>query len=373
MQRCSGWRGVYPRPHGEADTRWSPTRSPCGLSPPTRGSPGPAPVLGRTLGSIPAHTGKPGSSLWGLVAGRVYPRPHGEADSSQAEDVEQLGLSPPTRGSLEPAVHGRQARRSIPAHTGKPASRTAGPASTRVYPRPHGEAYRTACEFACAYGLSPPTRGSPCGPRPAPRCRRSIPAHTGKPRPSCRPSTPYGVYPRPHGEAQGIRGTYRWIRGLSPPTRGSLWSGLEHRAIPGSIPAHTGKPGAYRCSLPLAAVYPRPHGEAVYVTHPGKTAQGLSPPTRGSRRGGTAPGVALWSIPAHTGKPWWRPHGDTLNGVYPRPHGEAVSRSWSGRPGRGLSPPTRGSPGNRRAHVLQPRSIPAHTGKPAARRGTAAR
>ena len=294
---------VYPRPHGEAPKPWFTCWTLTGLSPPTRGSPSPTRSPPALSGSIPAHTGKPAPRRTPSATPRVYPRPHGEAAGSMTKRRSGRGLSPPTRGSR--GVDDQEAERqgSIPAHTGKPPARRAMRRAFRVYPRPHGEAVRDGGTGSFPTGLSPPTRGSP---RPAPRASArsgSIPAHTGKP-PTCprRPTTSR-VYPRPHGEAvAGSNGGAARV-GLSPPTRGSPDPDHGRAGGAGSIPAHTGKPPRTGACGPLLEVYPRPHGEADLPRNILAKCGGLSPPTRGSLCSRTGSERLPGSIPAHTGKP----------------------------------------------------------------------
>ena len=213
-----------------------------GLSPPTRGSHGVAACAAVGLRSIPAHTGKPSIGLLRLRAIGVYPRPHGEATCDVRYIPAPRGLSPPTRGSLRHHQRAERHRGSIPAHTGKPLAISRRRRVTRVYPRPHGEAGRGTLAKWRKKGLSPPTRGSPSARTPVTGPAGSIPAHTGKPKGAARPLGLSTVYPRPHGEAKASVGASTTAQGLSPPTRGSLpsgWTGVERI---GSIPAHTGKP-----------------------------------------------------------------------------------------------------------------------------------
>ena len=172
-------------------------------------------------------------------------------------------------------------------------------------------------------GLSPPTRGSHSESAPSSCTHGSIPAHTGKPWATRCGRSPTRVYPRPHGEAQGLAQSGRPALGLSPPTRGSRTGVRVRRKVPGSIPAHTGKPFGPVPAAFVHAVYPRPHGEAGPPSQLAARAQGLSPPTRGSRNGRGAYGRCSGSIPAHTGKPPTTATSGTRRGVYPRPHGEA--------------------------------------------------
>ena len=195
------------------------------VTPPTRGSrAGPVPGVA-SLGSIPAHTGKPTRGPSSARPPTVYPRPHGEAVAPDSQVEGSTGLSPPTRGSRADEVPGRLRPRSIPAHTGKPCRAP------------------TAC-------------------RRRPVSRRSIPAHTGKPRTRRRASGAGGVYPRPHGEAAETVAKAITNHGLSPPTRGSRRVADLANARVRSIPAHTGKPSGRRRCRRSGWVYPRPHGEA---------------------------------------------------------------------------------------------------------------
>ena len=259
------------------------------------------------------------------------------------------GLSPPTRGSPRLVASGQRTCGSIPAHTGKPRRASSASRTPWVYPRPHGEARQPHGAHGRDQGLSPPTRGSPrqadCrGLRP-----RSIPAHTGKP-------------------GRTVTCATCGDTGLSPPTRGSRLRPEHGRAELRSIPAHTGKPFGVGELLLEEEVYPRPHGEARVAVNTRPIALGLSPPTRGSRECAGADLAYQGSIPAHTGKPPETRLGGRDRRVYPRPHGEALSVSRPGTVREGLSPPTRGSRSPAAAADALRGSIPAHTGKPRARR-----
>ena len=274
-----------------------------GLSPPTRGSRRRHQDRVRGRGSIPAHTGKPLRVRCLGAALGVYPRPHGEACTSTTDPREPSGLSPPTRGSPHDPERDAHAGGSIPAHTGKPRWSGARGSTRRVYPRPHGEAIRVRMESNAQQGLSPPTRGSRRRRGRRPPWRRSIPAHTGKPRRAFRSPCRIRVYPRPHGEASRMLSMLPSFRGLSPPTRGSLAVHPRLARLDGSIPAHTGKPITWPRVASWTAVYPRPHGEASCVCVLNVLVEGLSPPTRGSRVGQPGRERVHGSIPAHTGKP----------------------------------------------------------------------
>ena len=338
-----GRTAVYPRPHGEATSLSSFDTSRDGLSPPTRGSQHAVHDQPEIAGSIPAHTGKPLSATTMLWAMSVYPRPHGEATAFTSTAIVSIGLSPPTRGSLRGELTAVNKDRSIPAHTGKPGERTWSGTASKVYPRPHGEARDVDLEDTIAVGLSPPTRGSLLGHLEIRLLRRSIPAHTGKPASRSGPTPTAEVYPRPHGEAAVRCDQEHGLRGLSPPTRGSRPGGRVPVAGHGSIPAHTGKPPRSVTATRPTRVYPRPHGEALLAACSIRPRRGLSPPTRGSRLSSRRVPCQERSIPAHTGKPAARWSVGWAAAVYPRPHGEAESPTPPLPPFAGLSPPTRGS------------------------------
>ena len=362
------WRSrltwVYPRPHGEARHGFRVPFRARGLSPPTRGSRSKRRRFFLRLRSIPAHTGKPLSHFGHAFRTEVYPRPHGEARVKAYDRQHERGLSPPTRGSHRRDAHRHAAYRSIPAHTGKPPTRARPRRSSRVYPRPHGEASLLLLLLVFQPGLSPPTRGSLGGRNERGWLGGSIPAHTGKPPSPEGVRPPVRVYPRPHGEASQCPAGEGTVAGLSPPTRGSRTAGPSRRNESRSIPAHTGKPGSRARPPGCPWVYPRPHGEALREEQLPKRHYGLSPPTRGSHGDGLVGAATGRSIPAHTGKPRC-PRGRTIiRRVYPRPHGEARVREDVARTARGLSPPTRGSHRHYGASVDAAGSIPAHTGKP---------
>ena len=113
---------------------------------------------------------------------------------------------------------------------------------------------------------------------------RSIPAHAGKPYNRPPEVGIIRVYPRPRGEARPVPGDQKEERGLSPPTRGSLYGALRGKPMDRSIPAHAGKPITSSKIKSNTQVYPRPRGEAAAVEFAAFLGIGLSPPTRGSLR-----------------------------------------------------------------------------------------
>ena len=362
--RTAPRRAVYPRPRGEAsEVDWN-VRESKGLSPPTRGSPLPSLLELVPQRSIPAHAGKPEPAIPFTSPSEVYPRPRGEASYILLRLLGDYGLSPPTRGSHDRSRPGHRHLRSIPAHAGKPWPAGARWPSTRVYPRPRGEAAPTCRTTRRGRGLSPPTRGSHDDGGLARLAQRSIPAHAGKP-----PSASTGphrawVYPRPRGEAMAAGAAINPETGLSPPTRGSHTPKAFRVDRHGSIPAHAGKPRGRRVPHMPPRVYPRPRGEATAPTSRSVSPAGLSPPTRGSRSCRPCRGRRPGSIPAHAGKPTGTRAASTISWVYPRPRGEALAVGTRRFSRTGLSPPTRGSPSCPDNGSYWSGSIPAHAGKP---------
>ena len=397
---------VYPRAHGEAESRVAAGRALPGLSPRSRGSRSNLPGLAQPIRSIPALTGKPTGAGVGSGATTVYPRAHGEAAWSSVTMDAASGLSPRSRGSQRRSPRQVVGRGSIPALTGKPRVRLVTGPGEGVYPRAHGEARAWIEVTDKLAGLSPRSRGS-LDARIGDKVELgSIPALTGKPLASSPASRYDEVYPRAHGEAACSGDCMDKLVGLSPRSRGSrlapdgrgVLAGsipaltgkpprprrprCGRRSIPAltgkpwnvyfrtfnlrSIPALTGKPSTGQCFQRLLRVYPRAHGEAIHTRIMRHTRAGLSPRSRGSRTGGGRPPPPDRSIPALTGKPSGSRSRQRTRWVYPRAHGEATP---DGRPSdsrQGLSPRSRGSL-ERPAHVGGwVGSIPALTGKPAA-------
>ena len=193
--------------------------------------------------------------------------------------------------------------------------------ATRFWTAPRLSAEVQARSTMCQTSISPYTRGNlPCSSRQRDPSR-SIPVHTGKPK----------MYSRDACQKQGLspytRGNPRCTRGCLPETR--------------SIPVHTGKPNVEGAVIKFKRVYPRTHGETVMGDPQLKEFQGLSPYTRGNHEPMTEKRAARWSIPVHTGKPFWHRWrrdagsipvhtGKPVSGrgirasgeVYPRTHGE---------------------------------------------------
>ena len=315
-------------------------------------------------GSIPARAGEPSAGHGLRSSLRVYPRPCGGADPTPVRSVPNDGLSPPVRGSpgrvgLDPILE-----RSIPARAGEPHPRCSGPPPRRVYPRPCGGAASARKHAMQEVGLSPPVRGSRGHRQPKPVRGRSIPARAGEPAAKAVGYEPGGVYPRPCGGAAVGLDVPGAGGGLSPPVRGSREHGPGRHGDRRSIPARAGEPTDGPCPIRTRRVYPRPCGGAVFCNASAARIAGLSPPVRGSHFAITHYAEKSGSIPARAGEPlcqtvWFR-----CTWVYPRPCGGALI--WPPiMPSRaGLSPPVRGSLREPGRPSPSWRSIPARAGEP---------
>ena len=213
------------------------------------------------------------------------------------------GLSPRVRGNPPRALFVRFLSRSIPACTGEPPALSKRFAPLAVYPRVYGGTHLEKAENGLKCGLSPRVRGNLGREANTGTNRRSIPACTGEPGSRSPTPTPGTVYPRVYG-GTSAKGEQHWnSKGLSPRVRGnrpSVWGGP---AGVRSIPACTGEPGRRAALFTGKGVYPRVYGGTRLPRNPGMCGPGLSPRVRGNRppKAYSAPG--LRSIPACTGEP----------------------------------------------------------------------
>ena len=363
---------VYPRMYGETISWSSGGSSAVGLSPHVRGNPSYAGLTGACRGSIPACTGKPRAPARQEDPGVVYPRMYGETASAGGNTDKETGLSPHVRGNHATRALIEPEMRSIPACTGKPARACRAFSMSRVYPRMYGETPPGRRGAQGQGGLSPHVRGNRAAGGSAWRGCGSIPACTGKPRRRGGVQMRQGVYPRMYGET-----CCRWRRrpfhcGLSPHVRGNRAGGAADFSHQGSIPACTGKPAPRSGGWCLRQVYPRMYGETYWEAGNALQVAGLSPHVRGNHPRGSGVLPDGGSIPACTGKPWTRRWCGRNRRVYPRMYGETIGTASRLGTGEGLSPHVRGNPGGYRHQPDPHGSIPACTGKPAARSRSAA-
>ena len=236
--------GVYPRACGETPGIFSMSVMDRGLSPRMRGNLAGLRRRPPRPGSIPAHAGKPNTGKSKASHTRVYPRACGETAATGASTRRSPGLSPRMRGNRGIPGAAVRGRGSIPAHAGKPGSRRDPRCSPRVYPRACGETFFQPFRKQKSQGLSPRMRGNRLRLLRPVRGRGSIPAHAGKPRTRSRPGWPPWVYPRACGETYEVMLAGEGQTGLSPRMRGNRGRDRRGGVGLGSIPAHAGKPCA---------------------------------------------------------------------------------------------------------------------------------
>ena len=233
---------------------------PTGLSPRLRGNHDDSDLVAEYERSIPAPAGEPGT-WWNTPAPRaVYPRACGGTAANAVIGALRSGLSPRLRGNLFGTVSGASITRSIPAPAGEPYGWTAGPKSSRVYPRACGGTPSSNSISASAIGLSPRLRGNLLELTGQNIDVRSIPAPAGEPVAGERPGRADGVYPRACGGTVQFALGLTSRAGLSPRLRGNLRLVVQDHLRFRSIPAPAGEPPPGPRRRSRFAVYPRACG-----------------------------------------------------------------------------------------------------------------
>ena len=150
---------VYPRLRGGSCAASMARTGRTGLSPPTRGIRSYMPSMTPVSRSIPAYAGDPFGGRVRRLAEKVYPRLRGGSSRRRSPSSSPWGLSPPTRGIR--GVHAPQVgyERSIPAYAGDPSIVATRMGASRVYPRLRGGSMQGIDRLPPQTGLSPPTRG----------------------------------------------------------------------------------------------------------------------------------------------------------------------------------------------------------------------
>ncbi len=209
----------------------------------------------------------------------------------------------------------------IPAHAGQPRGGGRAREGKRAYPRSRGATARRRRACRRQQGLSPLTRGNrfllvavalPGGP---------IPAHAGQPRPARRCGTALRAYPRSRGATRPAASACQAERGLSPLTRGNHRQARHHGRRRRPIPAHAGQPFSRIAPRRSTRAYPRSRGATNFPVSIALVDQGLSPLTRGNRRGARLMSGFLGPIPAHAGQPASASPARRTSGAYPRSRG----------------------------------------------------
>ena len=233
---------VYPRLCGGTRCDLTRAHQDKGLSPPVRGNPPTSRPRRGIIRSIPACAGEPVDFNIGLEGSKVYPRLCGGTRKGHDFRVYIRGLSPPVRGNRVRFVCSGIFVGSIPACAGEPVfiGQTSG--QHEVYPRLCGGTLERIFLVTQEMGLSPPVRGTGWWYAAAaaigglsPPVRGNLAAYI-----SCR--SQLGSIPACAGETETQFNLGLAIRGLSPPVRGNLIPGREILGRRGSIPACAGEP-----------------------------------------------------------------------------------------------------------------------------------
>ena len=152
--------GLIPACAGNTRPRGSGQSSPGGSSPPARGTlllHAPAVCL---PGLIPACAGNTDSNFARGKETGAHPRLRGEHPLGSNHQVENLGSSPPARGTPLLFVKAFLKSGLIPACAGNTRGRLRSEGGTQAHPRLRGEHLLMNAEDAETHGSSPPARGT---------------------------------------------------------------------------------------------------------------------------------------------------------------------------------------------------------------------
>ena len=315
-----------------------------GLSPRTRGRRRRIRAAHRGGGSIPANAGETLRDWSAGSPGRVYPRERGGDPHDASSVFDEQGLSPRTRGRRCADRRSAMSGGSIPANAGETPAADSTSAARRVYPRERGGDNLVGPIGDIAQGLSPRTRGRRPQGEAAHGRLGSIPANAGETSPVGATASLSRVYPRERGGDSSAPATARRRGGLSPRTRGRP-ADAPHPGLPaGSIPANAGETAAADLVALAFRVYPRERGGDWFRYCRERSAQGLSPRTRGRPQDAAGRRQRRGSIPANAGETRGPPSARRTTRVYPRERGGDVGPAKPVVINWGLSPRTRGRP-----------------------------
>ena len=172
----------------------------------------------------------------------------------------------------------------------------------RAYPRARGGNSTASVAARFIRGLSPRTRGKPSSAWTNFICQRPIPAHAGETLYPGLTSSPVAAYPRARGGNIDLTAGIMNNAGLSPRTRGKLSAGRPADRGMGPIPAHAGETQPPNATPPAARAYPRARGGNLILKPARSGGGGLSPRTRGKLFAGRRIIPWLGPIPAHAGE-----------------------------------------------------------------------
>ena len=297
----------------------------------------------RPSGLIPAHAGKTTQWYADWPYCPAHPRSRGENTSRTLSRSSGPGSSPLTRGK-----HSRRRaqlfdRGLIPAHAGKTFGGSLSSLPMTAHPRSRGENTRRADPGTTFIGSSPLTRGKPARDDDRFPEGRLIPAHAGKTSSRWCLSLSCPAHPRSRGENPHPMARQPCRRLAHPRSRGeNVEDAQAGDLVCWLIPAHAGKTGARRRSVPRGAAHPRSRGENFFSVVSVIVVSGSSPLTRGKPAPyGPATMPASGSSPLTRGKRRGRPGGRSCVLAHPRSRGENGGGLWFPR-GGGAHPRSRG-------------------------------
>ena len=197
------------------------TRSPCGSSPPARGTPHSAWRPPTQTRFIPACAGNTRPWRSSSNTPTVHPRLRGEHPMPPSNTTLAFGSSPPARGTRHDWTRTSNHSRFIPACAGNTATQSISTRSATVHPRLRGEHIRSNSSSRNGGGSSPPARGTPARGFPLELLRRFIPACAGNTSSPSRRLGTSAVHPRLRGEHVDDDVLINAVGGSSPPARGT--------------------------------------------------------------------------------------------------------------------------------------------------------
>ena len=292
---------VHPRLCGEHRPVDSTENPHDGSSPPVRGTLNPTVRNPQNFRFIPACAGNTQSSARLRRYPAVHPRLCGEHLPEAVARVAGTGSSPPVRGTREGDDLRGLVERFIPACAGNTASSKRQTAGNTVHPRLCGEHNVRIVVFTDQVGSSPPVRGTLGTVGSEEFLYRFIPACAGNTWTMMNCGSMPAVHPRLCGEHGPSLPMPQHVAGSSPPVRGTRHSngngGFPFRFIPACAgnTHHASRVGQ------ITSVHPRLCGEHANSAPLPASSLGSSPPVRGTLEATAAEGIRARFIPACAG------------------------------------------------------------------------
>ena len=217
--------------------------------------------LARRDDGFPAHAGMDRHRGRDLNPGPGFPRPRGDGPGLYRVLSSDVRVSPPTRGWTLCAREGRAAQEGFPAHAGMDPSFSTSTAPSQRFPRPRGDGPRKLSVRLDDVTVSPPTRGWTIPVVHVGEVRGGFPAHAGMDPVVRRPTAPRNGFPRPRGDGPWLTVETKYQSLVSPPTRGWTSSPATARRFGPGFPAHAGMDPCLPNLSRASTRFPRPRGD----------------------------------------------------------------------------------------------------------------